>query len=529
MPRTPLFALVRRSLRLAQSALHTGHEPAEAVQRWHEARASRRAFLQASSAAAAGVALGACAARKQAVRLLSAEPVVVVGAGIAGLTAAWRLHQAGVPVRVLEAQDRVGGRMHSLRGHFADGQVVELGGELIDTGHEHLRSLCRELGLALDDLADETPGLARDTWFFGGQPRSEAEVVEAFLPLASRMEADLATLGEGDVTYRTPNGAETLDRLPLSVWFDRAGASGWIRGLLEVAYATEYGLELDDQSSLNLLMMIDVKPEPFKVFGESDERFRVRGGNDSVPAALARELGPRIETGTVLEAVGRSTDGRLALTMRRGARSHVVTSSYVVLAVPFTLLRDVRIDVELPPAKRRAIDELGYGTNAKLMVGFSDRVWRTRHRTNGSLMSDLAFQTTWETSRHQAGSAGVLTNFTGARHGVELGHGSAADQAAALVRDLEAVWPGLAAARKGQKEARFHWPSHPWTRGSYASYRVGQWTAICGAEAEPVGRLHFAGEHCSLAAQGFMEGGCETGEAAAAAILREMGVSKAVA
>jgi monoamine oxidase len=525
MSRTPLFDLVRRSLRLAQGALHTGQEPAEAVQRWREAQASRRAFLQASSAAAAGLTLGACAARRPTVSLASAEPVVVVGAGIAGLTAAWRLHQAGVPVRVLEAQGRVGGRMFSLRDHFADGQVVELGGELIDTGHERLRALCGEMGLPLDDLADETAGIARDTWFFGGALRSETEVVEAFLPLAARMEADLATLGEGDVTYRTPNGAEVLDRMPLSAWFDRAGASGWIRGLLEVAYATEYGLEVDDQSTLNLLMMIDVKPEPFKVFGESDERFRVRGGNDSVPAALARGLGSRIETNSVLEAVRQGADGRIALTVRRGSASHELAASYVVLALPFTLLRDVRIDVELPPAKRKAIAELGYGTNAKLMVGFSDRVWRTRHRTNGSLMSDLAFQTAWETSRHQAGRAGVLTNFTGARHGVELGQGSAADQAAALVRDLEAVWPGVAATHA--QEVRFHWPSHPWTRGSYASYRVGQWTAICGAEGEPVGRLHFAGEHCSLSAQGFMEGGCETGEAAAAAILRQMGGAKA--
>ena len=139
MPRTPLFALVRRSLRLAQSALHTGQGPAEVVQRHREAQATRRSFLQASSAAAGGVALAGCAARRSARPLPGADPVVVVGAGIAGLTAAWRLHQAGVAVRVLEAQDRVGGRMFSLRGHFADGQVVELGGELIDTGHETLR------------------------------------------------------------------------------------------------------------------------------------------------------------------------------------------------------------------------------------------------------------------------------------------------------------------------------------------------------------------------------------------------------
>jgi monoamine oxidase len=187
----------------------------------------------------------------------------------------------------------------------------------------------------------------------------------------------------------------------------------------------------------------------------------------------------------------------------------------------------VRLDLELPPVKRKAIAELGYGTNAKLMVGFSDRVWRSAHRSNGSVTTDLPFQSTWETSRAQAGAAGVLTNFTGGEHGVALGQGSARQQADAMVRDLEAVFPGVAAARAGMKEVRFHWPSHPWTRGSYASYLVGQWTGLAGAEGEAVGPLRFAGEHCSRDYQGFMEGGCETGEAVARALLEEMGVDKA--
>jgi monoamine oxidase len=197
--------------------------------------------------------------------------------------------------------------------------------------------------------------------------------------------------------------------------------------------------------------------------------------------------------------------------------------------LPFTLLRRVRIDVVLPPAKRRAIDEIGYGTNAKLMIGFTDRVWRDRHRTNGSVLTDLPFQLVWETSRHQPGESGILTNFTGGRHGVAIGTGSATDQAAAAVGALEQVFPGIEATRAGAREARFHWPTHPYTLGSYACYRPGQWTTIAGAEGEPVGRLFFAGEHCSTRAQGFMEGGCETGEAAARAVLAVRGVRSGAA
>jgi monoamine oxidase len=161
------------------------------------------------------------------------------------------------------------------------------------------------------------------------------------------------------------------------------------------------------------------------------------------------------------------------------------------------------------------------------MVGFTERVWRATHRTNGSVATDLPFQSTWETSRAQPGRSGILTNFTGGDHGVAVGQGTAREQADRVARELDAVFPGVAAAREGAKEVRFHWPSHPWTRGSYASYLPGQWTGIAGAEGESVGRLHFAGEHCSLEAQGFMEGGCATGEAAAAALAAELGLPKA--
>lgn len=533
MARTPLFRLISRSLHLAQHSLHSAESPSEIVEQAAGIRAqrsmTRRQFATTTAAAAAVVALDACLpAFRHGAR--SGRPVVIVGAGIAGLTAAYRLRQAGVPVRVYDAQNRVGGRMYSLRDFFADGQVCELGGELIDTEHAQIQKLAAELGIALDDLSREDPAVVRDAYFFDGTSRTEAEVVEAFRPIAALIERDLATItGDGGVTYRTPNGAERLDRMSIAQWLDGAGASGWIRKLLDVAYTTEYGMEIDRQSALNLLLLIDPKPEPFHIFGKSDERYHVHAGNDLIPKTLAARLADAIELETRLEAVSARPDGSFTCSMRRGESAFEVPADHVLLAIPFTLLRQVRLDVELPPAKRRAIAELGYGTNAKLMVGFSDRVWRTAHRSNGSTLTDLPSQLTWETSRAQAGRSGILTNFVGGRHGVEIGSGTPAKQARLLTADLERIFPGLSATRAGMKEARFHWPTFPWTLGSYAGYLPGQWTSICGAEAESVGRLHFAGEHCSLNAQGFMEGGCETGQMAAEAIMKGLGVRRAAA
>lgn len=529
MARTPLFRSLERSLRIARLSLATGRPAAELVDELRARRTnprpaphplSRRDFLRSTAVAAVGLGVTGCRLPRAPVAAGGAggaPEVLIVGAGIAGLTAGYRLSQQGVPVRILEAQERVGGRMFSLRGHFADGQVAELGGELIDTGHTRIRALAEELEIGLDDLhAGEEMD---EVWWFGGRRRGEAEVVEAFVPVAARLEADLATLAEPWATYDQPNGAEALDRMTLRQWLAEAPCEAWFRTLLDVAYTGEYGLETDRQSALNLHFMIDPEPDPFRIFGDSDERFHVQGGNDRIPLELARRLEGSIDTGSRLEAVRQRPDGAFECSVRRGGRSHTVAAPHLVLALPFTLLREVELDVELPAVKRRAIAEIGYGTNAKLMVGFDARPWRTRHDANGGVVADLGFQSTWETSRKQAGDAGILTNFTGGEHGVELGRGTAAEQAAALVAGLETVFPGIGAARAGMAEARFHWPSHPFTRGSYACYLPGQWTGICGAEGERVGNLHFIGEHCSLEAQGFMEGGCETGERAARDVL----------
>lgn len=540
MSRTPLFRLLQRSYRAASYSISTSEPVAEVLDRRAAARPgrvagfdgqiSRRQFVAGTAAVAAVAALDACAPGTPSVtptpsRGEGGPPVIIIGAGIAGLTAGYRLRQAGIPIRIIEAQNRVGGRMYSLRNFFADGQVCELGGELIDTPHVRIQALAQELGITLDDLSADDASLTRETFWFDGALRSEKDVVDAFIPVAQRIRADIAPLGpDADVNYRTATPAATaLDRRSIAQWLDGAGVSGWFRTLLDVAYTTEYGLPTDRQSALNFLLLIDPNPDPFTIFGVSDERYHVHEGNDRIVLTLGERLSDAIETNTVLESVDRRADGTYVCSLRRGSSSRTAESPHVILATPFTLLRDVRLNVDLPAAKKRAIAELGYGTNAKLMVGFSSRVWRERHKSNGSVLSDLPFQLVWETSRFQSGKSGILTNFTGGAHGVELGQGTPAEQATKLVADLDRVFPGMSAARAGMKEVRFHWPTHPWTRGSYAGYLVGQWTSIGGAEGEAVDGLHFAGEHCSRYAQGFMEGGCETGEQAAKQVAEARG------
>ncbi len=522
MARSPLFSLLQRAALTAQAARKATEPADEFVDRVQERRSdvSRRRFLSIAGGAASALALDGCGLRHLAGG--SDAEVVVIGAGIAGVTAAYRLRRAGVRVQVYQAQDRIGGRMLSLRDYFPDGQVIELGGELIDTPHTQVRALAAELGITLDDLSTDDPSLRAEIWHFNGRSYSEAEIVRAFMPVAAAIERDLSKLGTDDVTYLTPGRAAAFDRITITEWLHANHVDDWLAAMIDLAYTTEMGLESEEQSALNLLTLIGTEKDKFAIYGGSDERYHVRGGNDLIVRRLAERIAGSIELGSALEAVGIASDGSFRVAIRREGATREVRASHVVLALPVTMLREVSLNVPMPKIKERAIRDLRYGTNAKLMVGFNERVWRTRHQSNGSTYSDLPYQTTWETTRLQPGKGGVLTNFVGGRHGLALGEKTPRFQADKLARELDAVFPGAAAARASAKEARFHWPSNRWVRGSYLCLTPGQWTTLRGVIGESVGRLYFAGEHCSMENQGFMEGGCETGAMAAAEILRSI-------
>ncbi|KFE72139.1 hypothetical protein DB31_0400 [Hyalangium minutum] len=458
------------------------------------------------------------------------EQVAIVGGGMAGLHCAYRLQRRGVLARVYEASSRVGGRMFSERNLFPNGQHCELGGEFIDTGHQTMHDLAEELEIELLDYSKDDNELVRLVAFFDGRRLSEAEILQRFAPIAERIEEALGVLEDPEeyITYRTPNGAEALDQLSLSAWMESVGipASDPVRRLIEAAYVGEFGLEPDACNCLNLLTYISTERTRLELFGESDERFHAKGGNDSFPSRLAERLGPeQLELEHRLQELKALSDGRYRLTFSTPGGTREVKAEHVVLALPFTQLRKMELQVELPAVKRKAIQELGYGTNAKLMVGVSSRLWRAAaHRSDGSTLSDVGYQQSWESTRLQPGSSAILTQYTGGRKGLTLGEGTPEQQAAEFLAGLNQVFPGVKDLANGAV-ARMQWPTHPLTLGSYSAYAVGQFTTIAGAEIERVGNVHFCGEHTSLDAQGFMEGAALTGAMAADEVAEDLGLA----
>ncbi|AFZ30316.1 amine oxidase [Gloeocapsa sp. PCC 7428] len=515
MARFALINALQRAYQIAQLSHKSTIPTDELIEIWQK-KASRRHLLQAGLFATGAIAGVSLSQTRRSVAVGANSKVLIVGAGIAGLTAAYRLYQAGVGVEIVEARNHLGGRIRSLANAAGTSTTVELGGEFIDSGHQNIQALIAELGLTLADLRAADRGLEPDVWYFGGRKIALEQIVQDFVPLVPIIEKDAAIAAN----LKSP-AAIQLDRTSITQYLADKPISPTLRELIAIAYTVEYGREAAEQSSLNLIYMIGTDPQEFKIYGDSDERSQIVGGNQQLIARLAQPLANFIETGTELEALHRLPDGRYRASFRAGSSTFERNYERVLLTIPFSVLRTVRLAVDLPPAKRQAINQLCYGTNSKLIVAYQERIWRDRYNCTGSIFTDLGFQNTWEATRYTTGKCGLLTNYSGGRYGFQIGRGTAEAQAQKFHAQIEKVFPGLYRQRTGEA-IRAYWTGEQYSAGSYATYLVGQWSQFYGKEGERVGNLLFAGEHCSLDYQGYMEGGCETGEAAAREILKDL-------
>lgn len=521
MARTELFSSLRRSMRIA-AALERDRVSTEEL---FEHAWSRRKFLGATATtlAAASVAPLAFAPRANAE---TAPRVVILGAGTAGLTAAYRLQQSGIQAQLIEAAPRVGGRMYSLQHYFRDDQVAELGGELIDGGHHAIRNLARELGLELLDLTYLDGANGHDYYIDGKLSKADADWIDAFRPVADAVRRAIANDG-CDVDWRSGSErAKRLDKMNVKQWLDENGVRGAIRSVLDAAYTGEYGLPLEQQSALNLLCLIGTRDDAFEIFGASDERYRTKGGNGSIPIRLAQELARPVELGTVVESIRNKGEG-FEISVLRGGKPFAVAADILITTIPLTVMRKLDLTkLALTKTQRETIQQLGYGTNSKMMVGLNARPW-VQMNCSAYTFTDLPFQACWETSRGQNGTHGILTNFAGGALGLRLGEGALQDRAREFVGQVDKVFPGVAEAYTGQA-VRQIWPKYEYSLGSYTCFMPGQYQKFFGALREPQGNLIFAGEHV-MEESGFMNSAVESGEIAATRVLGMLGLHRRAA
>ncbi len=302
------------------------------------------------------------------------------------------------------------------------------------------------------------------------------------------------------------------------------GMSSRIGQLLDVAYNIEYGAESSEQSSLNLLYLLGYRgPGQFRLFGASNEKYHVAGGNDQITSALAARLAGQLTTGSELVAVKRNPAGTFTLTFRQSSGTKTITADKVVLALPFSILRS-SVDLSkaaFEPLKLVSIREQGMGTNSKLHVQFSSRFWNTQG-SNGETYADTGYQSSWEVSLPNRARA-VSSSTTPAEMSEQASARARRPRArSSSLRSSSRCYRAPTKAWNGKATVDF-WPGYRWTKGSYSYWKVGQYQRFAGMEGRRQGNCLFAGEHTSIDFQGYLNGAVETGQRAAGEILDDLG------
>ncbi len=448
--------------------------------------------------------------RPKGIGLSSAElrgvSVLVAGAGLAGLSAARDLVDQGAAVIVMEARDRVGGRVQTIRDGFASGQHGEAGGDLIDDGQSAIKALAEDLGLKLRRILRRGWGYARADR--AGRLRIRARsLASAWAHVAREIDPLVARYRLAERRWDSAVAAD-LGRRSVADWLAAQRAD---RELRDTARGLR-GFFLADPEDLSLLALVDQ-------FAENDgatpgHMYRVDGGNDRLAGALAARLGERIQLSSELIAV-RQTRRGIDARVRHLGRTATLSCDYLVTTLPATLLRRVAFTPPLPDPQRRAVVGLAYGRATKTLLQFSRPFWRAPWRP-AAFGSPTAIGAAWDGSDEQRGRAGILTLLAGG--------GASADTQAILARHGPAGLAEALAFLGARRATLLHahatvWERDPWARGGYALFDTRFDPALRDWLARPFGRVLFAGEHTSIRWQGYMNGAVESGRRSAAEVL----------
>jgi monoamine oxidase len=420
--------------------------------------------------------------------------VLVAGAGLAGLTAARALARRGASVRVIEARDRIGGRVWTYRDSPLTPYYAELGGEFIDRNQKAIRRLARELDVPLVRVLRRGFGAALEH-------RGRVRVLPSPKPIAERFSAILQPATRAFKAAECDWGstiAAAIARRSLRDVLEEADAEPRVQ-----AYATALrGLYLAEPEDLSALvaaeqMFDDAQPgrEPM---------YRVVGGADRLVRAVHDDAGCRVDLRHIVRAV-QEDDEAVSVTIEgpRGRRA-TARADYVVAAVPAPLLLEWSFSPDLPEAQRRAFEALVYGPATKAVLRFSTRWWRRRGRPR-AFATNLAVGAVWESGEEQR-KAALLTLLAGGSASAAL-RSMVTKSPDSVISKLH--WLGK--AKEAPAVVSVTWEDDPWARGGYAVFTRGFDPALRAALSRGTRRIVFAGGHTSRDFQGYMNGAVESG------------------
>lgn len=468
---------------------------------------TRREMLQRSFAAGAALLISE---RVDTSLSAAAGRVVVVGAGFSGLAAAHELTKAGYQVTVVEARNRVGGRVISFS-DLAPGKVVEGGAELIGSNHPAWIAYAKQFKLEFLEIGEEDlefPIVLGGTRLTADQSEQLWEEMEKAF---NTIVGDAAKV-DADEPWKAA-GAEALDRRTMADWIDKLTASPLCKTALGTMMMADNGVVAEWQSYLANLAM--VKGGGLEKYWDESEVYRCKGGNQQLARRFVDAIGAaRVITRMPVRAIAMGDrGGRVTL-----ADGKVLEAEHVLLTAPPTVWNKIAIDPVLPPSLAPQM-----GTNVKYLMALKSAVWR-RSELAPEMLSDGPVSMTWHATDGQPGAGEALVAFSGGPPADICRGWTAGQRDKNYLAELSKVYRGITASFV---RARFmDWPSDPWAKASYSFPAPGQVTLQGPTLRQGIGRLHFAGEYTSYAFMGYMEGALNSGAAAARRIALRDGILK---
>jgi monoamine oxidase len=417
--------------------------------------------------------------------------VIIIGAGFAGLAAAYKLQQKKIDFVILEARNRIGGRVFS---HVMDEKeklVTELGAEWVGASHERLIALCGETGLTLEDNRFDTHLTFRNQYFKKGDWDYSGGWKTTFKKLTD------------DYHKMTATQKAALDKTDWWRYLVNNGCDGRDLDLRELFDSTDFGESIRHVSALGALAE----------YAESSEKnemdFKIKGGNAMLAQKLADKLGlEKIKTG---HAVSRIIQNNKGVTVHC-ANGTVFTGDKIICTAPAFAVSKINWQPGLPPQTVAALNELQYARINKNPLLFSKRFWADE---SFDMMTDMPGHYFYHATKNQSSQKGVLISYS---------IGDKADVISKQTDEWRAnmiqttLQPGFGDVKPLlEKQALYYWGDDAYSRGAYAMYGPGQLTRVMPQLQKDFMHTHFAGEHLADW-QGFMEGAVNTGEAAAGKI-----------
>ena len=439
------------------------------------------------------------------------KKVVIIGAGLAGLSAAYELSQAGHDVTILEARTRPGGRVHTLRGQFADGLYAEAGATNVFDVHHWTIKYANVFGVTLDPAV--SPAGAPIFLVKGKRIVINANTAVDW-PIQLRADEQGLTRGQLWNKYVAPvlkeigdpeapdwplSSLKKYDELSFVQFLRERGASPGAISILRLGLADQLGEGADATSALDLLR--EALPRSLE-----KQLYVIRGGSDNLPRAMAAKLESRIRFGCPVVRIEQDERGVRVICSQSGA-NETFTCQYVICAIPFSVLRNVKFVPPVSREKQQAIDQLGNTSVVRVFLQARQRFW-LEQGLSGAATTDLPMMTAYDKTFYQPGTRGLLEAYVAGERARKLASLSADERLDFTVNQIEMVHPAIRAYLEGGSS--ICWDNEQWSRGAYAWFRPGEMTSLLRYTASPEGRIHFAGDHTS-SAPGWMDGALQSG------------------